>query len=141
MAKKVLALDYGKKRIGFASGDLENRVAIPKGIFENKGIKHVIPEIESFCDEWEIGLIIVGLPLNMDKEELENEMVQEVRYFVGKLREVFEIDIELFDERLSSYEADGLIKASGGSSRDNKMHRDAYAAQVILQRYFDSVNL
>ena len=131
--RNILALDYGKKRMGLATGDLQNKIAFPKCLIANKGIDFVLAKLDAFCEEWEVGRIVVGLPLNMDSSS-NNEMVQNVKLFVADLRNHFtDIDIELFDERLSSFEADSLMKDSGDTG-----NRDAYAAQVILQRYFDA---
>jgi putative holliday junction resolvase len=134
---KVLAIDYGTKRVGLASGNFSLKIASPKGILQNKG-KNLFLEIIDFCREWEVDLIVVGLPLNMREDQEENEMIRNVNYFVKKLKEnleetddLKEIEIELFDERLSSFEADSL--------KGDAQHKDDFAAQVILQRYFDQV--
>lgn len=137
--QKVLALDYGKKRIGLASGDTETKISFPQSIIENKGGDFVISEIIKFCEEWSVGLIVVGLPLNMDNDEEDNEMMKEVRFFVKKLKDSIEVNVELFDERLSSFEAEEIMRADGKNTKDQKEHKDAFAAQIILQRYFDSL--
>lgn len=137
---KVLGIDYGKKRVGIASGDLEIGMAFPREVIENKGLEYLIESIRVICDEYLVVKIIVGLPLNMDREEEDNEMVQEVRYFVKELRNVLsEIDVQFFDERLSSFEAKDLLDDANAKSGKEKLGKDAYAAQVILQRYFDKM--
>jgi len=138
--KKVLALDYGTKRVGVATGEADFRIAFPRAVIENKGVEGLIEEINRLCEELEVDTIVVGLPLNMDEEHEENEMMQEVRYFVKELREKVEgIDVELFDERLSTFEGKDLMRDAKNKSGKEELGRDAYAAQVILQRFFDKL--
>ncbi len=135
---KVLSLDYGKKRVGVASGDTEFGIAFPRMVIENKGLSGLIEKIKDICDELGVSKIVVGLPLNMDREEKDNEMVVEVRYFVKELREgLVEVEVEFFDERLSSFEANKLLDDVKKHSRKLSLGKDAYAAQIILQRFFD----
>lgn len=138
---KVLALDYGKRRIGAATGDLSLGIAFPRKVILNKGFEAVFAEISSMVEEFSISIIVIGLPLSMEEGQKENVILNEVRDFVELLQERLpEVKIELFDERLSSYEADQLMNdqlvVETGS-----LGRDAYAAQVILQRFFDRNNV
>ena len=144
---KVLALDYGKKRIGLASGDLGLRIASPQGVFESKNLDFAIGRILDFCVKWEVKKIVVGLPVSMDDGK-ENLMSETVRHFEQILKEALSkskeeelrnIEVLLFDERLSSFEADKLMIDAGKTTRDKKEYRDCYAACVILQRFFDSL--
>lgn len=137
---KVLALDYGKKRVGVASGDAGFSIAFPRAVIENKGVDKLVVEIRELCAELEVNTVVVGLPLNMDRENEDNEMVQEVRYFVKELRNVLgDINVEFFDERLSSFEANALLDDAREKAGKEKLGKDAYAAQVILQRFFDKI--
>ncbi len=137
---KVLALDYGRSRIGAATGDLSLGIAFPRKVIFNKGFEEVFAEVSKIVEEFGISIIVVGLPLSMQEGQKENTILAEVGNFVDFLKEKMpQIKIELFDERLSSYEADQLMNdhlvAETGS-----LGRDAYAAQVILQRFFDKFN-
>lgn len=128
-----LAIDYGLKRIGLASGASGGKIAFPRGIILNKGMKYVLGELAGICKEHEIDVIVLGLPLNMDHEDEMNEMTNNVRYFGNKLKEGLpDVELEYFDERLSSHEAGDLMKREGVVG-----HKDEYAAMVILQRFFD----
>lgn len=135
---KVLALDYGKKRIGCASGDMSLKIAVPHGIIENKNLNFVISKILDFCNEWKVKMIVVGLPVSMDGND--SHITKCVREFVDKLKESISwVEVKLFDERLTSFEADNLMKSAGKTTKDKKEYRDCYAACVILQRFFDSI--
>lgn len=125
---KVLALDYGTKRIGLASGDLEHKIAFPRDIISNKG--DALKRIFDLCKELDIVLVVVGWPLQMQEERSVNPIMPELKRFVERL-EKMGLKIQLLDERLSSFEAKELT----GESRNV----DAHAAQIILQRYFDAL--
>lgn len=125
---KVLALDYGTKRIGLASGDLEHKIAFPRDIILNKG--DAIKRIFDLCKELDIVLVVVGWPLQMQEKRPVNPVMPQLKQFVKKL-EKMGLKVTLLDERLSSFEAKKLT----GESRNV----DAHAAQIILQRYFDAL--
>lgn len=144
---KVLALDYGSRRVGLAGGDFGLKIASPYGVVENKGFDFVAEKILRFCIGWNVGTIVVGLPVSMNGDD-GNEMSRNVQHFVKRLKSVLSkaenkslqnIEIRLFDERLSSFEADGLMANAGKSTKDKKKCRDCYAACIILQRFFDSL--
>lgn len=143
---KVLSLDYGRKRIGMATGSFNLKIASPQGVLENKGFAYVAREVAAFCKKWEVSLIVLGLPLDMH-EDAETEMSKAVRNFVSRLQKFFaesedpsikKIEIQLFDERLSSFEGDKLMTDAGKEHGKRHEYRDCYAAQIILQRFFDS---
>lgn len=135
---KILGIDYGKKRIGFASGDDSMKIAFPGKVIENKGFDYISKEILDFCRKWEVGMIVVGMPYNMDGEK-ENKMTREIRTLMKKLeRKLPGVELKVFDERLSSFEADEVMKKAGKSTRDSGKYQDAFAAQIILQRFFDT---
>ena len=137
MRKKVLALDYGTKRIGIASGDTESKMAFPKGLIENKGPDFVLNELEKIVNEWEVDMFVIGLPLNMNDDE-KNDMQKEVDRFGKLLSEKFGKEVILHDERLSTFEAEDLMRKLGKSDKDIRGVKDEIAAQIILQRFFDS---
>jgi len=134
---KVLAIDYGSKRVGIATGDMEFGIAFPRAVLENKGVPVLIAEVKKFCDELEVDLIVVGLPLNMEREHEINKITNDVEYFVKELKKTLQgIEVELFDERLSTFEGKELMEDIKKRSAKAKLGRDAYAAQIILQRFF-----
>jgi len=130
---KVLAIDYGSKRIGIATGDLELKMAFPRDIIKNK--KGILKEILDLVNELDVKLIVIGLPLNMEEGHKENPIMKDVLNLVEKFEKAG-LQVETVDERLSSFEAKDLTKPE---KKGYNQHLDAHAAQIILQRYFDNL--
>lgn len=136
---KVLALDYGSKRIGVASGDLRFKIAFPREIIENRGFEYVITRLRDLCEELNVAKIIVGYPFNMKDDQEKSKMMKAVEVFVGKLKkDLKEIEVVLFDERLSSFEAREIMKDFSSDKKEKELV-DQIAAQIILKRYFDNL--
>lgn len=132
---KVLAIDYGSKRIGVASGDLGVKIAFPRIVIENKSMGFVMEKLLRICKELDVKMIVIGLPLRMEEEQKENKIMQGVKIFAKKLKNTLkDVKIVLIDERLSSFEADELMKQYNLTGPD-----DFYAAQIILQRFFNGL--
>lgn len=133
----ILAIDYGRKRVGIATGDAEIGIAFPRTVILNRGIPNLVVEINNLCEELGVSSVVVGLPLNGDGMD-ENEVMTDVRVFVDELKKNMNgVDVELLDERFSSFEADQLMNEAAEVSAGKTLGRDAYAAQVILRRFFD----
>lgn len=132
---KVLALDYGKRRIGVASGDIEAAIAFPRVVIQNKSLPYVLGELTKMCKDLDVKMIVIGLPLSMQEDQRENRIMKDVKTFVDTLAITFkDIEIVLFDERLSSFEAEQLMSEYKIEGPD-----DLYAAQIILQRFFNKL--
>ena len=134
---KVLAIDYGSRKIGVATGDLEMKVAFPRMIIENKGFEFVSGEVLRICDELQVKIVVIGLPLRVKAEEEENFIMKLLKKFVNKIKPLLKqkgIDLALLDERFSTFEAQQVME-----KYNLKGENDMLAAQVILQRFFDTV--
>ncbi len=132
---KVLALDYGKKRIGVASGDLEIGIAFPRMVLQNKSSDFVLSQLKSLCHDLSVKMIVMGLPLSMQEDQRENRIMKDVKVFAEELKLILKgVEIVLIDERLSSFEAEQLMVEYGIEGHD-----DSYAAQIILQRFFNKL--
>lgn len=105
---KVLALDYGSKRIGLALGDTSLNIASPLGVFENR--EGVVEKIRNLISEYRVSLLIVGLPLTPRGQK--GQRAKEVEEFVKKLRESLpeEIELLMWDERYTTKEAYWLLQ-------------------------------
>ena len=130
-------IDYGKRRIGVALSDAGPRIASPMTTLDATGSTardaHLVLR---WATENAAGGIVVGLPLNMDGSL--GTQAQVSRDLAVELRCLGNLPVELWDERLSSFQADELMQAAGLTSAIKKRQRDALAAQVILQSFLDA---
>lgn len=134
MTITALAFDYGLQNIGVAYGQSltgQGKELTPLNA------KDGIPDwdnIASLLTEWKPTLLVVGLPLNMDDSE--SELCVRARKFSRRLQGRFGIDVELMDERLSTFDAKQEAKARGhkGDYKNNPI--DSIAARLILESWF-----
>ncbi len=128
---RVLAVDYGLSRVGLAISDPSGLISQPLKVVPTKD---ALEEIARIVKEREVGKVVVGLPLNMDGTE--GEMALLAKEFAAKIKETG-VDVELFDERLSTYEAECLLKSTGLNWKKRKKKLDAVAASLILKAYLE----
>lgn len=121
---KVLALDYGKRRIGLAVGDDVLRIALPFGVIEADTEDIAITRIAHLIEVEKVSQVVIGLPIGLDGREGANAL--RVREFGDKLKVVGK-EIVYIDERFTSCEADRM---EGVATRDEK------SAMLILESYF-----
>jgi putative Holliday junction resolvase len=124
--KRYLGIDYGTKRIGLALGDSITKIATPFKVVST------LADIVLVIKEEDVDHLVVGVPLTMRKEK--GAMHEKVEEFISDLSDLTGLSIEQVDERLSSKAGDALV----GGKKD-KAPRDAIAAMLILQGYFDSL--
>ncbi len=129
----VLAFDFGTQRIGVAVGQSVTATASPlPALKANDGIPNW-DHIATLIVEWQPQQLLVGLPLNMDGSA--SEMSARAKKFANRLHGRFGLHVELWDERLSSFEARGEMLARGISNfKDGKV--DSLSACLILEGWF-----
>jgi len=145
---RILALDYGRSRIGVALADTAVGLAQPLCTLERINRNEDMRRLREMAREHGVKQIVVGLPLRLDGSR--GEMAEEVERFANRLRKQIGVPVEMVDERLSSWEAERLleevqgrvIKAPVTAGRPAKkvMGRlgvDAVAAAVILKEYLE----
>ena len=132
---RYLGIDVGRARIGLALADDVLRTARPHSTVHRRGDAPDLEAISEVAREYEVELAVVGLPLNMDGTE--GDSARFARGFAGKLGAALGVPVELHDERLSTFEAEGRLRERGISSRDQRALIDAEAAAVILQAWLD----
>jgi len=130
----VLAFDFGTKRIGVAVGDFETRLSHPLTTIATVDNRARFAEIEKLVAEWRPVLLVVGEPSHADGAE--HPVGRLARRFAQRLQGRFGVPAVLADERLSSAEAESLLRASGARGARVKANLDAMAAQRILDGYF-----
>jgi putative Holliday junction resolvase len=131
---KVLAVDYGSRRIGLAVGDTLTRVATPLPLVAAANLRAALDEIVRRAGEFEVERIVVGYPLNMDGSQ--GPACAAVERFAASLRRRARLPVILVDEKLSSFAAEEMGKEIEADFRRRRKFLDSVAAQVILQNYF-----
>ncbi|MCI5051803.1 MAG: Holliday junction resolvase RuvX [Simkaniaceae bacterium] len=132
---RIVAIDYGRARIGIALTDESQIIASPfKAVKGGKeGVKNVL---SALADKGEIEEFVVGLPLHMSGQE--SEMSKEARAFAEKLKEASSRPVHLFDERLTSSGVDRLMMGGGLNRRERAKKSDELSASLILQTYLST---
>ena len=131
----VLAFDFGLKRTGVASGELEIGVAHPLTTITADNKPARFAAIDRLVKEWQPGLLVVGLPLHPDGAE--HDMTRSARNFATALEERFGLPVFLHDERYTSAVVEDEHRTAMRAGVKSAHSIDARAAQLILQGFFD----
>ena len=132
---RVMALDIGEKRIGVAISDIDARIASPLTVLPGP-ISAAVSSLKRLAEDYEIGVLLVGLPLTFAGEE--GPQATRVRNEVSILGSALGLPMTFVDERLSSIEAKRSMGNAGVSDRKQRGKVDMVAAAIILQTYLDS---
>jgi putative Holliday junction resolvase len=134
---RFLGVDVGRVRIGLALADDVIRTARPLRTVARRADAATLAEIAGAAREYEVERAVVGLPLNMDGTE--GDAARHARAFSAKLAAALGVPVDLFDERLSTFEAETRLRDQGISAKDRRSRVDAEAAAVILQGWLDRI--
>ena len=136
---RVMALDFGSKTIGVALSDELQLTARTLTTLRRNQLKfaEVLERITTLATEHEVGTLVVGLPLNMDGTR--GPAASRVESFVAQLKPYIQIPVVMLDERLTSFEAEQLLREMGVGKRERRAKSDEYAALLILRDYLDSL--
>jgi putative Holliday junction resolvase len=133
--KRILALDYGTKRVGVAVSDPTGMLASALPHLDATPVSKLHGILKALVRTHDIGLVLIGLPRNMDGSY--GPSAEAARAFGEKLRTVLPVEIRTIDERLSTVQASRLLHEAGHDSRAQKEKIDSASAQVLLQSYLD----
>jgi len=143
----ILAVDYGRARIGLAISETEAQLARPLLTLERVNRNEDMRRLRELAREHGVRQIVVGLPLRLDGSR--GEMAEEATRFAARLRKQLGLPVDMLDERLTSWEAERLLEEQSGrvlhdaktqAKGGNKPVRasvDAVAAAVILKEYLE----
>jgi putative Holliday junction resolvase len=135
MSGRVLALDVGGRRIGLALSDPEGVLASGRGVYRRRNLEEDLEYLKRLIGEEGVEEIVLGLPQNMDGSLGEQaERALEFKRLLGKR---MGLPVRLFDERLTTAEAERVLIEADLSRRRRKLVRDELAAVLILQGYLD----
>lgn len=138
---KILAIDPGGKRIGLAATDALHLTTRLLPVLQVKNLGASLPELVSLIIKEEFEKVVVGLPLNMDGSE--GAAAKAAKALAQKLGEALKkkkVDclVELWDERLTSFEAEQRTRQQGVAKAKAKAFLDSVAAEVLLEDYLAS---
>ncbi|QDZ40999.1 Holliday junction resolvase RuvX [Euhalothece natronophila Z-M001] len=132
----VLGLDIGKKRIGVAGCDGTGLIATPITTFERTHFKNDINYLNDLINKRQVTMLVIGLPYTLDGTL--GKQAQRIQSYAKKLETALKLPIEYVDERLTSIEAETLLKTKKGfSPRRDKAQIDAHAAAILLQQWLN----
>ena len=132
---RILGLDYGQKRIGISVSDPLQITAQPLYALEGLAEKEKIEKIIELIDEYDIQKIVVGYPLTLKGRK--SEFTNKVNDFINRLKDRVQIKIVLWDERLSSVQAQRVMHEMNIKPSRDKAKVDVLASVLILMNYLD----
>ena len=147
---KILAVDYGRARIGLAIAEPVRGIAQPLATLERINRNEDMRRLRELVRDNAVKLILVGLPLRLDGSR--GEMAEETGRFAQRVRKQIGVAVEMADERLTSWEAERMLeeefgrksKQIDGASKkkkdSEKITVDSVAATIILREYLAGLN-
>lgn len=133
---KVLAIDYGTKRIGLAMSDAMGVLATPQTALVGLKDKAAVAAVAQWVRENQGEKVLLGLPRNMDGSY--GESAEKVRAFAERLKPRLSVPLQLVDERLTTVQASRLLQEQGLNARKQRSRIDSASAAVMLQAYLDA---
>ncbi|HVB97871.1 MAG TPA: Holliday junction resolvase RuvX [Candidatus Dormibacteraeota bacterium] len=127
---RILAIDYGRRRIGLAISDPMGWIATPLATIERKGRAADMARLQELARQHGVGRVIVGHPLKMDGAP--GEMAEEAARFARRVEQELAVPVDLVDERLTSWEARQWQLEQGKAGARGQ---DEIAAAILLQQY------
>ena len=144
-AGKILAIDYGRARIGLAIADSLHGVARPLAAMERINRNQDLCRLRQLVREHSVKLVLVGLPLRLDGTH--GEMAEEARRFALRVQKQIGVAVEMADERLTSWEAERQLEeqfgrrskslTSASKKRGGEISVDSMAAAIVLRDYLE----
>ena len=133
MPGRILALDYGTKRIGVALSDELGWTAQPLETFERRTLDWDVAHVAALVASHEVERVVLGFPLQLDGRE--GPAVQAMRAFAGTLEAGLSVPLILWDERMTTKAAEDLLIAADVSRKKRKGAVDRIAAALLLRSY------
>jgi putative Holliday junction resolvase len=134
---RILALDHGTVRIGVATSDELKMIASPLEYIPAEPFDEFTDRLRILLQEQQVEQIVVGMPRNMDGSY--GPAAERVRVFIDRLKQVTQIPIRTWDERLTSAQANRMLIQGNVRRKDRKQVVDKMAAAILLQSYLDTL--
>ena len=136
MNGRILALDVGKKRIGLAISDPLGITAQGLPTLHRTRIREDLDALDRLCREYEVELLLIGQPLHMSGTDSRQAVY--TREFAERLSERTRVPLKFLDERLTTVQAERVLKESGISIEKRAKAVDRLAAVLLLQSFLDA---
>ena len=133
--KKILGVDLGTVRTGLAVSDFSGLLASPVATLTQRDLDRLSEQVAQTAREQEAGEIVVGHPRNMDGTR--GESARRAEEFAEKLRTLTGLPVSLWDERMTTVSAIGILNQTNTRGKKRKAVVDTVAATIILQDYLD----
>ena len=139
---RIMGLDYGSKTVGVAVSDplwiIASGIEIIRRKSENK-LRQTYARIEELVKEYDISLIVLGLPKHMN-DDIGDRALLSMQFREDLIRRTG-LDVIMYDERMTTIQADRVMDELGIKGAQRKEYVDQIAAEFILQSYLDSLKL
>ena len=132
---RILAIDLGTKNIGLAVSDPLGLTAQPLPTLRRSNRRADLAHLSELVEALAVERVLVGHPLHL--KGYAGARAQQAERFADRLQEKLEVPVELFDERLTTVEAERLLREAGATRAERRRAADQIAAQLILQTYLD----
>ena len=135
----MLGIDAGERRIGLALSDELRLLASPLAVLDRRnGLSNVLDTIAALAQREAVAEVVVGLPLNADGSA--GAQARRAEHFAQLVERVTQLPVALWDERLTTQQAEAIVRAQGRNPRRARASGevDAVAAAVILQDFLDT---
>jgi putative Holliday junction resolvase len=136
---RVLALDFGKRRIGLAISDELGITAQGLDTLQRTNTREDLGHLTQLIAEKNVTLILMGKPLHMSGAE--GRQTEYTRDFAGRLSAASGVPVEFWDERLTTVAAQRVLRESGIGIQKRAQAVDRLAAVILLESYLDSLHL
>ncbi len=133
--RRILALDLGERRIGLAVSDPLGLTAQGLKTLERSNRRNDLKAIREAAEQYQVGLILVGQPLHMSGHA--GTQAERAQAFAEDLRRRLGLEVRLWDERLTTVEAQRVLRSSGIGREKRRQAVDRLAAVLLLQSYLD----
>ena len=137
MLNRILAIDYGDKKVGLALSDPMKIIAKPYKTIINDSKESLLNDIIQIIQLKDVNEIVVGLPKTL--KNTYSEQTYKVKDFIDYITDNLDIHVVIVDERLSSIEAKRSLINQGIKTGHNKKDVDMTAAALFLQNYLDKI--
>jgi putative Holliday junction resolvase len=128
---RLLAIDFGERRVGLALSDHDARFAVPYGTLRRTSDRDLLRRLRQIADEEQVDAVVLGEP--RDPRGGEHPAKERIRRFAVALARTLERPVELVDESLTTVEAAARLREAGLDARRRPERLDALAAQVLLE--------